>query len=298
MIKNAEIKFKISGLSLQTRLIIVGAGALIGILLQVFGKEAGMLAGTILMILPLPILSAKTWTNKPKDKGEEEWVATGDAELDRIADAFSSARKIKIPLWYRPGFGIPFSLVLAFLTLAFRAWLSIPGLVFLDMLILWWPVFNFLKIRIWIPKEFEMIMQSLQAVRSRPLPAGFVCTPYVRLDRDDQGLRIPESARLMIEPKHKPLDLIGAQMQAAINKGPNGQVPYLYSVILTKGKGTSWSKAAAFRAPGYEVEAGGDENYGTVVIRQKTGGGGYHTKPDDCRRLLDTTLKALQTIAS
>lgn len=298
MINKAEIKFRISGLSIQTRLIISAASALIGILMQVFGKEAGMLAGTIFLMLPLPFLSAKPWTNKPKDKGEEEWVATGDAELDRIADAFSSAKKIKIPLWYHPGFGIPFTLVLAILSLAFRAWLSMPGLIFLDMLILWWPVFNFLKIKIWVPREFEMIMQSLQAVRSRPLPAGFSSTPYIRLDRDDQGLRIPENARLMIEPKNKPLDLIGAQMQAAINKGPNGQVPYLYSVILTKGQGAAWRKAAAFRASGYEVEAGGDDNYGTVVIRQKTGGSGYHTKPDDCRRLLDITLNALKIIAS
>ena len=33
------------------------------------------------------------------------------------------------------------------------------------------------------------------------------------------------------------------------------------------------------------MERGGDEEYGTIVIRQKTDGTGYHTNLSDCRRL-------------
>lgn len=290
------VQYRIRGLSTEARLILFGAASLCGILLQVFWPGAGMLLGTLLLLLPLFLLSAQPWSNKPKDKGEEDWQPVGDAELDRIADAFKSAREIKIPLWYRPGFGIPFTVALAILTFIFGTGLTLPGLLAMDALILLWPALNFLKIKIWVPKEFEMVMQAIQAARSVPLPDGILCTPYLRLDRDDQGLRIPENARLMLEPRRKPEDLVGAQLQVAINKGPNGPVPYLYAVVLTHGKGQSWQKARSLRIPGFEVEPGGDADYGTVVIRQSTDRGGYHTKPEDCRRLVQVVVQVLKEL--
>lgn len=290
------VQYRIRGLSTEARLILFGAASLCGILLQVFWPGAGMLLGTLLLLLPLFLLSAQPWSNKPKDKGEEDWQPVGDAELDRIADAFKSAREIKIPLWYRPGFGIPFTVALAILTFIFGTGLTLPGLLAMDALILLWPALNFLKIKIWVPKEFEMVMQAIQAARSVPLPDGILCTPYLRLDRDDQGLRIPENARLMLEPRRKPENLVGAQLQVAINKGPNGPVPYLYAVVLTHGKGQSWQKARSLRIPGFEVEPGGDADYGTVVIRQSTDRGGYHTKPEDCRRLVQVVMQVLKEL--
>lgn len=288
------VQYRIRGLGTETRLILFGAASLCGILLQVFWPGAGMLVGTLLLLLPLFLLSARPWTNKPKDKGEEDWQPVGDAELDRIADAFKSAREIKIPLWYRPGFGIAFTIVLAILTFVFGAGLTLPGLLAMDALILLWPALNFLKIKLWIPKEFEMVMQAIQAARSVPLPEGILCTPYLRLDRDDKGLRIPESARLMLEPRRKPQDLIGVQLQVTINKGPNGPVPYLYAVMLTHGKGPSWQKARSLHIPGYEIEPGGDADYGTIVIRQSTDRGGYYTNPEDCRKLVQAVAGLLK----
>jgi hypothetical protein len=35
------------------------------------------------------------------------------------------------------------------------------------------------------------------------------------------------------------------------------------------------------------VEAGGDDDYGSVVLRQETSGTGYATKPSDCARLFE-----------
>ena len=88
------------------------------------------------------------------------------------------------------------------------------------------------------------------------------------------------------------------QVQAAINNGPNGPVPYLYAVVLTRGKdGPAHGAAARLRLKGYEVEAGGDKEYGTVVIRQKTSGGGYHTTPDDCSELASLCYRFLASLA-
>lgn len=296
MMNAAVIRYRIPGMGTFSRLLVFGACSLGGILLQVFWGGAGIVIGTLLLVLPLFLLSAKPWTNKPKDIGEEDWQPVTDAELDRLADAFSATRHIQLPLWYRPGFGIPFTVTLAVLAVAFGSALTLPGLLATDALILLWPALNFLKIRLWIPKEFEMVMRALQAARSVPLPPDIVCTPYLRLDRDAQGLRIPENARLMLEPRRKPDDLVGVQMQVAINKGPNGQVPYLYAVVLTRGQGATWKKASSFSASGYAVEPGGDASYGTVVIRQHTEGGGYHTTVQDCTRLVETVITVLNKI--
>ncbi len=292
----AVIRYRIPGFGTPSRLLVFGACGLGGILLQVFWRGPGAVVGTLLLVLPLLLLSAKPWTNKPKDIGEEDWQPVTDAELDRIADAFNSTRHLQLPLWYRPVFGIPFTVALAILAVVFGSALTLPGLLATDALILLWPALNFLKIRLWIPREFEMVMRALQAARSVPLPPDIVCTPYLRLDRDEQGLRIPENARLMLEPRQKPDDLAGVQLQVAINKGPNGAVPYLYAVVLTHGQGATWRKASGFRAPGYEVEPGGDASYGTVVIRQHTEGNGYHTTPQDCARLVETAVTLMKTI--
>ncbi|MCE5255365.1 MAG: hypothetical protein LLF89_00795, partial [Spirochaetaceae bacterium] len=67
------------------------------------------------------------------------------------------------------------------------------------------------------------------------------------------------------------------------------------SVILTHGKGETWQRLHGLRSDDYEVEPGGDEKYGTIVVRQETGGGGYQTKPSDCVQLfrdLVTILRA------
>jgi hypothetical protein len=104
---------------------------------------------------------------------------------------------------------------------------------------------------------------------------------------------VPEDVRLMVEPKRKPEDFVGVQIQAAINKGPNGEVPYLYAVILTKGKAGTYRKMRGLGVSGYEVEAGGDVEYGSIVVRQSTSGTGYATKPSDCIHLFHVVAEIL-----
>ncbi|MFA6506063.1 MAG: hypothetical protein WCT14_08190 [Treponemataceae bacterium] len=290
-----RVSYRVPGLGTDARLVVFVLCAALGIVLQILAPMAAGF-GTLIIAVPLILLTAKPWTNKPKDTGEEDWQPAGMAEVDRIADAFRSARTIKIPFWYRPASGLPLSILLGM-----SAFVSIPfdtrfSLVFFDALLLLWPTLHFLRIRIWIPRNLEMSMRCIQAALTVDLPATVSVTPYLRLDRDAEGLRIPEDIRLMVEPRRAPSDLVGIQLQAAINSGPSGAVPYLYAVVLTRGKGPSWRVAAAFRARGYSVEPGGDDEYGTVVIRQDTAAGGYHTDDVDCHRLMTLVLELVQAL--
>lgn len=289
------VRYRFTRLGTDARLTIFASAAALGILLVAFFPEKWHW-GLLCMALPLPLLSAHPWTNKPEDLGEEDWQPSGEAELDRIADAFRSARKLKIPFWYRRGSGIPWTILLALAALLGGGPLTPLGLVGLNGLVLLWPTLHFLRVKVWVPRNFEMVVGALQAARSVPAPPGISITPYLRLDRDATGLRIPEDGRLMVERRGSAEDLVGIQVQAAINNGPNGAVPYLYAVVLTQGRGASWRKAQAFRRKGYEVEPGGDDEYGTVVVRQATGGGGYHTGPKDCAKLMTMVYGILQTL--
>ncbi len=288
-----RVSFRYGKLGAEARLVAFALFAALGVFLQL-AVPYGLVPGTLLIAAPLALLAAKPWTNKPDDQGEEDWQPAGLAEVDRIADSFRAARSIKLPFWYRPASGIPVTLVLAglaFITLGTRA-----SLFFVDALLLLWPTLHFLRIRVWIPRNLEMSMGCAQAALSVGLPEGIVVTPYLRLDRDAEGLRIPEDVRLMVEPRRGKSDLVGIQLQTAVNSGPNGAVPYFYAVVLTRGQGASWRAAAAFRRSGYEVESGGDDEYGTVVIRQRTSGGGYHTDADDCRRLMQLSVELLRAL--
>jgi hypothetical protein len=128
-------------------------------------------------------------------------------------------------------------------------------------------------------------------------PGGLIVTPYLRLDKDKEGKQIPEDVRLMIEPKRKPEDFLGTQIQIAINNGPNGAVPYMYAVFLCKGKGTSFDKLSKTDYGSMIKEPGGDDEYGFIVVRQRTGGGGYHTTPHDCKKLFGIVEEKLTQLS-
>ena len=149
------------------------------------------------------------------------------------------------------------------------------------------PVFFTGNVSLWTPQELARKMSVFESIlASGPLEGGdIILTPYLRLDKDKQGRQIPEDIRLMVEPRRKPADFLGVQLQVAINKGPNGPVPYMYAVFLCKGKGDSYQRFAAERYGEFVREPGGDKDYGYVVVRQRTERGGYHTTPDDCREL-------------
>jgi hypothetical protein len=289
-------EFRFFKLGLGSRLVLSGGLFAAGVALQL-ALRWGLLPGLALIVAGWFPLMLRVATNKPEDQGLEEWRPVTMAEIDRIEDGIRQSVKLKrktrsLGTGVLVGFLAPFALFsLIVLAAVGRGDLS---LVICDAFAFLVPALFFGRVRVFVPGEIQFKLLSFRAFLSESLPEGVAVAPYLRFDKDKAGRDIPEDLRLMLERKRPPADLVGVQVQAAVNKGPNGNVPYLYAVVLTKGTGGSaYAAARSYKRRGYKVDAGADGEYGTVVIRQDTDSGGYHTTPDDCRELKDACVAVL-----
>jgi len=290
-------RFLFLRLGLASRLVASGA-------LYAAAVAAQLLSGSVLAGLPFIalawfLLALRSATNRPKDQGLEEWRAVGDGEVSRVADTLARSSRLASST-----LGLSALKTLAFCALLALGLLAGPvfpraSLVLIDLALFCLPGLLFGGIRAHVPQDLKMKLPRFIAMMGVPRPDGYVLTPYLRFDKDEQGRDVPEDLRLMLEPRRKPADLVGVQLQASINKGPNGPVPYLYAVALTKGRsGEAYRFFSGLRPRGYEVERGGDGEYGTVVLRQRTEEGGYHTTDDDCVELMGVALKSLERLSA
>ncbi len=251
------------------------------------------LAGTILVI-------AKNYRNKPLDLGFEDWQPVSFVEFNRIEENLKLGKKMKTPFIYQTGFGC-----LIYVLLGIAGFIALINdnfkllLLFFDIVIATFPLLFTGNVSIWTPQELQMKMERFRVIVQDAEKFGkdLIVTPYLRLDKDKEGKKIPEDIRLMVEPRRKPSDFVGVQFQIAINKGPKGNVPYMYSVFLCKGKGETYKKFADLSYGTMIKEPGGDKEYGYVVVRQNTSGGGYHTTGDDCSSLFSIVIEALRKLS-
>jgi hypothetical protein len=295
-------EFRFFKLGLGSRLLAAGGLFAAGIALELAIKAGTFFPGIIVVAAGWLPLMLKKATNKPEDQGLEEWRPVPMAEVDRLDDGLRESAKLRKKTRISSStvalaLGIPFFFVFLVASMVMeRTDLYFIGVNAIVLLV---PSLFFGRIRVFTPSEIAMKMPCFRAILAEKLPPEVAVAPYIRFDKDKNGADCPEDLRLLLELKRPPEDLVGVQVQAAVNNGPNGAVPYMYAVVLTKGKGgASYKVAKAFRASGYEIEAGGDEEYGTVVIRQETSGGGYETKPKDCKELLALCVKLLLAIGS
>lgn len=286
--------FRFFRLGLGSRLALAGGLFAAGVLVELAASVPLGLFACLLGWAPLMLRKA---TNKPDDQGLEEWRPVPMEEVDRLVDGIREARRLRRKMMSLPSvlflaLGLP-ALAIAVIASAASGRLDFT-LVLADAAIFLLPAASFGRVKVFTPSEISMKLQCFCALFAESLPPEVAMAPYIRFDKDKSGADVPEDLRVMYELKRPPSDLVGVQVQAAINNGPNGSVPYMYAVVLTRGKaGPSYRLAQAFRAGGYEVEPGGDEEYGSVVIRQETSGGGYETKPADCVELLSLCLGLL-----
>ncbi len=283
-----ENDFRFFRLDTGARLALAGSLFLAGVAVGIVSDN---------LVAPAFVLSAVGWTplmlkkitNRPDDQGLEEWRAVSMAEVDRLDDAMRATTKtmaksgeilIKV-------FGTFILALILFAAMAgFVAGRRDIGFVLAEAGIFLVPALLFGRLVLHKPKEIAFKMPSFRALLRESIPAKVTVTPYIRFDKDSKGADVPEDLRVMYETKRGPADFVGIQVQCAKNKGPNGEVPYLYAVILTKGRsGATYRQASNLESPGFVVETGGDEEYGTVVIRQATEGKGYHTTTSDCAKL-------------
>lgn len=291
-----ESEYRFFDLGSSSRLALSGGlfalGAVSHILLP-WGFAPG-LAAIVAGYVPLALRKA---TNKPADKGLEEWRPVTMTEIDRIADSIRESKKARMKLLAADAGSFGIFILAVMIAAGLAAVGSRYAILALDAALFLVPALFFGRVKVFVPPELDFKMASFQAIFAEGSPDGIVVVPYLRFDKDAKGADIPEDMRIMVEPARKPDDLVGAQMQVATNKGPNGPVPYLYAVVITRGKKRSYQSVARMSWPGVEVEPGGDEEYGSVVLRQSTSNGGYRTTPDDCARLFRVVLDAVSGIA-
>jgi hypothetical protein len=257
----------------------------------------GSIPGLALIAAGWIPLALKPVTNKPADQGLEEWRAVSMAEVDRLADRLRQSKESRLKSFGGTFGVIALSVLLLACAAAARVLSRNLGILFADAFLFLVPAFFFGRLKVFVPRLLDLKMPCFQAIFEEKARDDLVLTPYFRFDKDKEGRDVPEDLRVMVEPRRKSADFIGVQIQAAINKGPNGEVPYLYAVFLTEGKGGTWKAILPGRTGGYVVERGGDAKYGSVVLRQDTQGGGYATKPSDCARLYRHVAEALAALA-
>jgi hypothetical protein len=293
--------FRFFTLSAASRLVLSGGLFAFGI-----GLELALAPlywpGILVLAAGWAPLMLKRATNKPEDQGLEQWRPVPMAEIDKLDDSLRSARELRSKVRSVPRIvGLALGLPALVIALGIGAATGRSDLVFVlaNAAALLVPALLFGRVSVYAPADIAMKMPCFRALLSERLPETVAVAPYLRFDKDSSGADLPEDLRLMLELKRPPEDFVGMQVQAAINSGPNGRVPYLYAVALTKGKdGRSYKIAERARAEGYVVEPGGEGEYGSVVIRQETEGGGYATTEEDCRRLLEVCLRLLKELAA
>ena len=296
------MQFLLPNIPSRTRFVAYAAAGVLGILVLVLGPRVlpagtGVLGIAILATGGL-LVSARHYRNKPVDLGFEDWRPASMTEFSRILSNLERTRKAKLPLIYRAGCGVSILAALLIVALiAMAAELRVVSRFIAAAAALCYPLLLTGHVRLWTPTELKMKMDAFRGVATAAESSDgelkLVVTPYLRLDKDKEGRQIPEDVRLMVEPRRKPEDLVGVQFQVAINKGPNGAVPYMYAVFLCKGEGSSFQRLSTLRSEGFEVEPGKDGEHAFVVLRQETSGGGYHTSPQDCARLFGVVKQAL-----
>jgi len=291
-----KVEYALWKLTFPQRIAVFAGSAALGIAAQfLIPNWFGSFLGLALMTPAVAAMIAKNYMNKPVDLGFEDWKPASLNEMGRIRANLQQTRKARFPALYKKGFGIFCSIVLLVLWfICMSAENRLLSHLFFDAFFLLTPLFFSGNVTLWTPAELQMKLSCFEAVLQDYKEGGdLIVTPYLRLDKDKEGRQIPEDIRFMVEPRRKPEDFLGVQFQVAINNGANGKVPYMYSVFLCKGKGNAFSKAAAMTFQGMEKEPGGDKEYGWVVVRQRTSGGGYHTTDADCRRLFSLVKESL-----
>lgn len=256
-------------------------------------------AGIVIIALGGLLMLGSTYTKIPRDLGFEDWKPVTDKEFQRVSKNYSLVRKAKIPVFLQKKAGISAFAVLVGISCTLLGFISVwtETIVFfllgIDIAALLYPLFLSGHVNVHAPKELELKMERFQAVtglQEELKKSGLTITPYFRFDKDSEGRHIPEDVRLMLEPKWKPEDLIGIQLQITINNGPNGAVPYMYAVCICRGKGKSYSFLEncpwSTSETSVIVETGDEGEFAFLILRQATENGGYHTTGENCRFLV------------
>jgi len=273
-------------------------------------------AALALLFIPVWFLKARSFSSKPAIKRgskslppEGIWRTVTVTELDRLRDQIKTIRKAKIPAMYNRTFGRALTFLSVVLLISAAVNAGATGVfVVLDLYLIFFPFLWFARVEKWYPaiggkiKVFSPILEA-------ELPGKFQLSPMLFFDGGEKagGEQIPTDIRLMLAPgagapREIRDEFIGVQFQVTYNNGPNGKVPYMYAVFITRGTGGLWQLLKKVSASGFVTEndssSEGDTVYGTVVLRldTKSRSDGYCTYESDVEKLLHIVASELGKI--
>lgn len=125
-----------------------------------------------------------------------------------------------------------------------------------------------------------------------------------RVTREDK--RFPTDARLMLRMVGAPASFLGIQVQISINSVQGADYPYLYCVLLSRGKAGCFTRARdilkgmpEFRKTVLTIEPSNEDGVDVLVIRQTTTKtSGYHTKPNHALFIVNFAVNAARRLCS
>jgi hypothetical protein len=311
-----EARFSYSTLSKNLRFSF-SAGALFAALLPPLALGAGFLPLSLgplaalitgaLLFVPIYLLRAANYSNKPHDLGKEDWREVGRTELDRLLDRLNTVKKTQIPFIYTANFNVTIVILWIVASAAiviFNLSNIIPAIALCGaILLVLFPLAAFARVDKFIPGGLVKSVSLYEPLLRHETSQTVRLCPKFRFDEDAFGKSIPEDLQPVLKKykDNKPDDaLVGVQFQCSINNGESGEVPYIYAVAITNGTNSYYKQLKAMRFEGIITEAQVSQEagreFGTVVFRQDTHirRDGYHTKPADVARLTDYMYQAIE----
>ncbi len=299
--QSKTLEYRFFPLSPRVRFAVYAFCMLAGLFLQFIVYFPGhSAAGLILIGTGGLLMIGSTYSKVPKDLGFEEWKPVTEKEFTRVLRNYALVKQAKIPLILKKKEGMAVFIGIALVSFIFLGFFSIVSanaaflVLALDISLFLYPLYLSGHVLAHAPKELELKMDRFAAVmglQEKLREKQIRITPYLRFDKDSEGNHIPEDVRLMLEPKGRPDDLVGIQLQMTINNGPNGAVPYMYAVVICRGRGQSYQvlRNVSWRIPErpLTMEEGEEGDFTFLVIRQTTDNGGYHTTAGNCTALAE-----------
>lgn len=148
-----------------------------------------------------------------------------------------------------------------------------------------------LSIKVDIIKKMEEFFQTVKK-------EGENFKPALMLARDKNGKSVPTDSRFTITFDNMPEGFYGIQAQININLVQGSSYPYFYCVIATKKGFGLENYVGKIPVPkNVVINCEKDNEAEVIVIRQyTTNTSGYHTKINDCKKILDGAMAGARII--
>lgn len=264
--------------------------------------------GVPIWIAGLALVIARSTSNVKISNDSKEgpsWIMAAPKELRKIRRKLDQTRALpNNPLNGASGWGM-LTLILAIVALVIFNVLVIPmelwepnlwGIISMEVTLVLALFFSTLA-SAWEPDLVKKKLDTMEKVRdqvqdnwqfTRPMVA-----PMLLMDYMGEAHPTPTDLKLFIRFEDAPEEFLGIQVQMTFNRGPNGEVPYLYCVLLAKDRFAPMAHYSDTRADASNtIETGSDGDINYLVVRQTASNkGGYETKPSDINRLLDLSMQ-------